>query len=355
MVASLSLTRLFSVGCKHMPTPPDLSRESIRQCLSEAYGLGNANARFLPLDDDANSAAFRVDADDGAAYFLELRRNGVVNSSLFTVPAFLHDEQGIEPVMAPLPTTDGRPSVQSHGFEWALYPFFDGPSGFERALNDAQWRALGTALGAIHRTALPEALSASLPTERYAHHWREGVRRYQRRFINGVTGDDVVHRFFAFWEEHAEEIDTIVYRSEQLASILLERPPQRVPCHADLHAGKVLVGDGERLSIVGWGKLMLAPKERDLMFIGGGTGHVWNQPAQEALFHEGYGPADIDAVALAYYRYERITQDTLAVCDQMFDAAASVQDREEGLRRMTGRFLPDDVVAIAHRSYDAVT
>lgn len=337
-----------------MLTPPDIAPESIRQCLSEAYGLHNANARFLPLVADVNSAAFRVDADDGTAYFLKLHRDGF-DPSVVMVPAFLHHQKGIEAVMAPLPTSDAQPSVQSQGFGWALYPFFDGPNGLARALTDTQWRALGAALGAIHRTALPEALSASLPRERYAHHWREGVRRYQRRFVNGVTGDDVVERFFAFWEAHAEEIDTIVYRSEQLASILLERPPQLVPCHADLHAGNVLVGDEARLSIVDWRMAMLAPKERDLMFIGGGAGHVWNQPAQEALFYEGYGAADIDAVALAYYRYERITKNILEICDRMFDAAASAQDREEGLRQMKRQFLPDDVVSIAHRSYDAVT
>lgn len=350
-----------------MLTPPDLSHDTIRQCLSEAYGLNNAQVRFLPLGADVNSAAFHidagVDAGGGAAYFLKLRR-GEFDPSVVAVPAFLHHDQGIEAVMAPVPTTAGPLCVRRHGFDWALYPFFDGANGFERALGDTQWRALGAALAAVHRTELPEALRATLPRERYAHHAREGVRRYQRRFINGVNdmnGDDIVKRFFAFWEAHAEEIDTIVYRSEQLASILLERPPRLVPCHADLHAGNVLVGDAGnpsvhgRLSIIDWDMVMLAPKERDLMFIGGGVGHAWNQPAQEALFFEGYGATDIDAVALTHYRYERITKDILEICDQVFDTAASTQDREEALRQMTAQFQPDDVVAIAHRSYEAVT
>ncbi|WP_210398651.1 hypothetical protein, partial [Neisseria sp. HMSC066B07] len=82
---------------------------------------------------------------------------------------------------------------------------------------------------------------------------------------------------------------------------------------------------------------------------------VWNQPREEALFYEGYGPGDLDLVALAYYRYERIVKDLLEYCDQMFDAAASTEDREEGLRQMKSQFLPDDVVAIAHRSYDDIT
>lgn len=337
-----------------MLTPPDLPREAVAQCLADAYGLRDIRIEFLPLGADVNSAAFRLDASDGTVYFLKLRR-GDFDKPVVTAPAFLHHEKGIEAVMAPLPTTNRQLSVQAHGFDWALYPFFDGSNGFERALTDRQWAALGATLSAIHKAELPEVLSASIPKERYDHHWREGVRRYQRRFINGVKGDGIVERFLAFWEEHAEEIDTIVYRSEQLASILLERPPQLVLCHSDLHAGNVLVGNDDRLSIVDWDTLILAPKERDLMFIGGGVGHVWNQPREEALFYEGYGPGDLDLVALAYYRYERIVKDLLEYCDQMFDAAASTEDREEGLRQMKSQFLPDDVVAIAHRSYDDIT
>ncbi|WP_409167485.1 phosphotransferase [Variovorax sp. H27-G14] len=329
-----------------------LSHDAIQQCLSQAYGLHKVRAESLPPGANAHSAAFRIDADDRAAYFLQLQPEGLPQP-VFAVPAFLHNDQGIDAVMAPLPTTGGALSVRADGFDWALYPFFEGGNGFQRALTDTQWRALGKAVGAIHRTELPEALSASLPKERYAHKAREGVRRYQRRFINGVTGDDIVMRFFAFWEDRAEEIDTVVYRSEQLASILLERPPRLVPCHGDLHAGNVLVGDDGRLAIVDWRALVLAPKERDLMFIGGSP--VWNTPAQAALFYEGYGATDIDAVALAHYRYERITQDVLACCDLMFDAAASAQDREEGLRQLQRQFAPNDVVAIAHQSYEAVT
>ena len=81
------------------------------------------------------------------------------------------------------------------------------------------------------------------------------------------------------------------------------------------------VGEGDRLSIVGWHAPILAPKERDLMFIGGGVGNAWNQPRQQALFYEGYGPSEIDAVALAYYRYERITRDVLELCDRILDSA----------------------------------
>lgn len=340
-----------------MPTPSDISHETIAQHLAQAYRLRVAQAELLPASASATSAAFRVIAGDETRCFLKLQQ-GAIDPAALALCAFLHHDKGIDAVMAPMPATDGTLSTQGHGFNWTLYPFFDGQSGFDRTLSDRQWIALGQALGAIHRTQLPEALLAKLPKESYAHQWREGVRRYQRRFINGTAGDGIVQRFLAFWEEHAEEIDTVVYRSEQLASILLERPPRLVPCHSDIHAGNVIVGEGDRLSIVGWHAPILAPKERDLMFIGGGVGNAWNQARQQALFYEGYGAADIDAVALAYYRYERITRDVLELCDRILDSAkanASAEGREEGMRLMQSLFVPNGAVAIAHQSYDAVT
>jgi len=337
-----------------MLTPPDIAPDAVQACLAETYGLQAARAEFLPLGADVDSAAFRIEASDGRAYFLKLRRG--FSAAVVDVPAFLHHTQGIDAVMAPLPTRTQQLSVQDHGFDWALYPFFDGVDGFTRTLADRQWTALGTALNAIHHTTLPEPLLATLPRESYSHQWREGVRRYQRRFINGVAGDDLVKRFLAFWDAHDEEIDSIVYRSEQLASILLEQSLPQVLCHSDLHAGNVLLGDGDRVCIVDWDTLILAPKERDLMFIGGGVGGVWNQARGEALFFQGYGTKEaVDALALAYYRHERIVRDLLEFCDQMFDPQASREDREEGLRQMASQFEPGNVVAVAHRGYDAIT
>jgi spectinomycin phosphotransferase len=54
---------------------------------------------------------------------------------------------------------------------------------------------------------------------------------------------------------------------------------------------------------------MLALKERDLMFIGGGVGTVWNQPIESSYFYEGYGKTHINETMLFYYRNERIIQD----------------------------------------------
>ena len=45
-------------------------------------------------------------------------------------------------------------------------------------------------------------------------------------------------------------------------------------------------GKGD-LYIVDWDAPIMAPKERDLMFIGGGVANVWNNPHEEDCFIKG--------------------------------------------------------------------
>jgi spectinomycin phosphotransferase len=68
------------------------------------------------------------------------------------------------------------------------------------------------------------------------------------------------------------------------------------------------------------------------------------------LFYQGYGPTQIDATALAYYRCERIVQDIAAYCEQILLTDEGGEDRENGLRQLTRQFLPGGVVEIAFRS-----
>ena len=117
-----------------MLTPPGLSATTIIGCLHDHYGLRISQVIFLPIGADANSAVYRVDADDGTPYFLKLRR-GNFDEVTVAVPAFLH-AQSIHQVMAPIATTTDQMRVHSHGFDWILYSFFEGQNGYEVALSE---------------------------------------------------------------------------------------------------------------------------------------------------------------------------------------------------------------------------
>lgn len=340
-----------------MLTPPDIAVETIIAYLRESYGQRIARVSFLPIGADANAAVFRVEADDGIPYFLKLKR-GDFDEIAVAVPAFLR-ARGIGQVMAPLATTTGQLWARGHGFVWLLYPFFEGDNGFKTPLSDAQWITLGQSLRAVHSSVLPPALASRVPREDYSSRWRNIVMAYDEQVETRAHDDPYARRLAAFWVSKRSEIRTMVERTETLGQTMRQRAGAAdafVLCHTDLHAGNVLLNasDALELAIVDWDNPLFAPRERDLMFFGGGIGAIWNTLHEEALFYQGYGATMIDPVALSYYRYERIVEDLAAYGEQIFEMQGSAEDREHGLEGTMGQFRPGRVVAIAHQTYESL-
>jgi spectinomycin phosphotransferase len=332
-----------------MLTRPDISDGRIIACLHDSFGLDVSQATFLPINVDINCAVFRVTADDGTAYFLKLRRWNA-NQVPVAVAAFLC-AQGIRWVMAPIATATGQLWARAHGFNWLLYPFFEGRTGLQAGLSQAQWIALGECMKAVHATRLPVGLAEQVPREDFAPRWRSTVKAFHQQVAESTYDDPTATRLADFWATQRDEIQRILERTEGLAQALDQRALDLVVCHSDLHGNNVLVGTDDQLAVVDWDEPILAPKERDLMFVGGGVGGVWNHPFEATWFYEGYGDTVIDPVALAYYRYERIVEDFAAYGERILGTQGSAADREDGLRRLMSQFLPGNVVEMAHRSY----
>ena len=111
-------------------------------------------------------------------------------------------------------------------------------------------------------------------------------------------------------KEHMPTIQRLVDRAEQLGQKAAKiNRLNSCLCHSDIHGGNVLMDENDIIYIVDWDEPIMAPKERDLMFIGGGVANVWNKPHEEEFFYKGYGKTEINMTILAYYRHERIVED----------------------------------------------
>ena len=337
-----------------MLTPPNLSDDRISECLRDAYGLHIVQSSFLPLGADLNSASYRVDTRDGTPYFLKLRRSSF-NEVAVTVPAYLHHVRGIPSVVAPLPTLTRRLHMRAHGFHWILYPFINGRTGFECAPTDAQWEALGAALKRVHSSTPPPELLRQMPRDSCSPCSRNVVRHLSGHLDRHAGDDSIIRRLSLFWREKHGEIDMIAARADRLCHVLAGMRSTPVVCHADIHAGNILLSGDGSLHIVDWDTVVLAPKERDLMFLGSGVGGIWNTPREVARFYKGYGDTCIDRFALCYYRYERIVTDIAEICELVLDVRNCAKDRMEGLRQMVSQFLPNNMVDMAHRTYQRIS
>jgi spectinomycin phosphotransferase len=328
---------------------PDLHDEQIIACLQNEYGLRAVQVAFLPLGADRDTAVYRAVADDETPYFVKLRQ-GVFDETSVALPKCLSD-QGIVQIIAPLATKAGQLWTNLDAFRLILYPFVEGHDGYEIDLSDRHWVDFGAALKRIHTAAVPPALIRRIQQETFSPQWREIVKTFLGRVEDEAFDDPAAGKLAALLRARHDQILDLVGRAERLARALLSRPLEFILCHSDIHAGNILMDANGAFYIVDWDNPILAPKERDLMFVGGGQMGAGHTPQEEeTLFYRGYGQTQIDPTALAYYRYERIIEDIAVFCEQIFLTDEGGKDREQSFLYLASNFVPNGVLEIAYRS-----
>ena len=326
---------------------PDIPDELIISCLQAEYGFHASALTFLPLGADTGSVSYRITASNGTAYFLKLRK--VFSEISVTVPLFLKS-QGVKEIIAAFETKSKQGWADFGEYKMILYPFIEGKDGFDMELTDHHKRTLGAALKAIHSVQVPPELKKFIPQETFSPHFRDSLKSFQAQVENKTYDDLYAAKLAEFMKPKRSEIFHLIERAENLASELQSKPLEHVLCHTDIHGGNILIGNQGEFYIVDWDAPLLAPKERDLMFIGGGIDDIWKSQRDEAVFYEGYGKANIDFPMMAYYRYERVIEDLAAYAEQLLSTDKGSADREEAYRRFTGNFEPGQTIEIAKKT-----
>ena len=328
---------------------PEIADETVIACLEQEYGLRIAQLTFLPLGGDLCTAVYRAVDDHRIPYFCKLRCADFDEISV-ELPRFLN-EQGIPQILSPVSTEGGHLWAELEPYKLILYPFVDGTSGFDVELSDRHWESFGVALKLIHSTILPAALSRKIPKESYSSEWRDRCRDIIKRLDGGMIADPITRDLAAYLLARRETVLDLLERAERLAQILSSHSPEFVLCHSDIHPGNLFIEKNGDLYIVDWDYPVLAPKERDLMFIGGGQGYQGVTAQEEELyFYRNYGPAPIDPVAMAYYRYERNIVDITVEGTRVLTETLGEQERARSLEIITWAFLPDSTVEMAYKS-----
>nr|WP_204342727.1 aminoglycoside phosphotransferase family protein [Micromonospora terminaliae] len=293
--------------------------------VAAAWAVDVTDLVFLPLGLDGHAWAYRVDTSDGRRYFLKLRR-GEFAPAAVVLPGFLR-AQGVRQVVAPIHRPTGGAGHGFGDYRLLLYPFHDGGSLWGRGLTDRQWIEYGEFLGRLHAVAPTTDIAAVLPVETYRSDAGERLRMLGAQAAASET-------LGGFWERYGAALHRLSDVVEDLAS----RVPRgrHVICHADIHPGNLIAdGDGP-LHVVDWDGPILAPRERDLMFVHSRDFGDHPMDARRAeLFRRGYGPVEPDPTLLSYYRSERHLDDAAVFLSSILDSGASPESRANDLHWLT--------------------
>lgn len=289
---------------------PGISTEALRAAVLHHYQIPIDSVTFLPLGHDFGATVYRLGAEDGRSFFLKLRFGPIFAPALI-VPRALID-LGVDHILAPLRTQSGELwcSLEGYpGYTLVLSPFIDGQSAVADGLTDSQWRAFGATLNAVHSSGLGDRFRDRIRVETFALPSAELVRQMQALPEADYVDSPAAKRFAVSWRDHDQHVDVLLRRAQDLGARLQEKTFDFVLCHSDIHAANILVGRDGQFFLVDWDGPIIAPRERDLLFIIGARIARTVLPREERLFFEGYGHVDVDLDALVYYRYERIVED----------------------------------------------
>jgi spectinomycin phosphotransferase len=324
---------------------PNISDEKVISALQEHYSISAIGVEFLPLGLDSSAWAYRVEAEN-AIYFLKLRKE-IPNPVGILIPRFLK-EQGIRQVMAPLSTKDGEAWASVDGFFFIPYPFITGERVMDIGMSDAHWIEFGFALKQLHSTQPTPELLHQIKRETFVPNQLDYAKRLHGQIKAHNYDDPFQKELAAFWLEHYGMISTILERTEALSKRIQETELEFVLCHADIHTANLLLSDDDKIYIVDWDETILAPKERDMLFVIGSIFNDTSDGQWEQLFFEGYGKTNVDPLALAYYRYDWCVEDMGEFAQDVFGREnIGAETKLNSIRWFTSLFAQGNSVDIA--------
>lgn len=329
--------------------PPAIASDAIIAAVQANYQIQLAALSFLPIGHDPFAWVYRAESRDGTAYFLKLRR-GIVNVPGLVMPYALHS-QGIKHILAPLTTTAQQVLAKIDDYTIILYPFIEGRNGLDQPPATHHWVDFGSTMRQVHELTLAPELTRQLKRETWLPGWFDLLGQIDASIETRRSTDLIEHELIDFWRSKRSEIHFLIQRTSDLSQRMQQANLPFVVCHADAHPANLLIDNEDRLWIVDWDEVVLAPKERDLMFIVGGIFAGQITPQQEALFFKGYGLTNVDLVALAYYRHAWAVQDIGSYAEQLFltpDAGETTKQSAADI--FAGLFDPNGIVAIAFAS-----
>lgn len=324
---------------------PGLDRRELASALRAGYGIEASDFAFVP-GYDQRAASYEVTAAE-RRWFVKVRF-GASQTVPLDVPRALQDA-GVPNVLAPTPTRAGKLLHRMAADRSVVaYPFVIGTSAMVAGMDRPRWRRFGQTLRAVHDSGLETAFAGRLPGDAFALPSADLVRALLADLGRPRTGA-AAERLEVVLRERADRIGSMLERADSLGAALRERPFQRVPCHADIHAANILATDDGGILLVDWDGPMLAPRERDLLFVIGSRIARDVEPHEEAWFFEGYGEVDVDPEALIFFRYERLLEDIAEIGRSVFDDPVPSETARAAEVRLLETFFAPGVLEAVER------
>lgn len=323
-----------------------MTRADVSALLTEHYGLEGADLLAIDTGADLAASLWRATDRDGRRFAVKWSGGG--SAAGLVLPAALN---AARPGSAPTPlrTRTGALWVDTGGRRLSVMEWISGTSALEAAMGRDEWSAVGRVLAALHGLARTGDVRSRVPREDFdPGRWAKLFERVDAALDRRPAGKEA-QRLADMWGGHRAQLREVHRLTLGLAEGLRERTglPGFVACHADPHLGNlVLTAEGAPV-LIDFDDAVLAPRERDLMFVlgGGVLADAAATPQQQNWFSAGYGPHTVDTDLITYYRGLRTLEDASEPAWAVLDPQNSTEERCTALDHVGGVLSPTGLLA----------
>jgi spectinomycin phosphotransferase len=318
--------------------------EHLLESIKKEYGVSISRAEKLNIGLDQHTAIYKLFSQTNEIYFLKIR-SGNFNELCVNIPFWISTKLNSPHLIDPIKTINNKLFVKISSFYLMLFPFINGQSGWDVSLTKEQFYGFGKFMFNLHSIDLPEKYLNCFAVETYNGIYRNSVKNVFGKIENG--SNNIIKNFLDVLYENKKIVIEMIDYLEKVISEIDKKSKRMCLCHGDIHAGNLLINQ-DNFYIVDWDTIILAPKEKDLMFIGGGIGNKWKNDEEIEYFYKGYGKKlRIDNNLIKYYRYERIIQDIYEFHQQIMNIETNEEERKLCFKLFKEQFEPDNVVETA--------
>lgn len=316
-----------------MKYEPDISIEQIIKCLDNNYPIKVTSIHFLPLGEDG--WVYKIVDKNGKNWFIKLKYK--FNKATIALSSYLKNTLNYDFIPKILKTNDGDYAVEINGLSMFIQQYVD---GHELRENDTrQFRVqVGKNLKQLFNSvaSIPQSIIDVLPRENFKRHLESAENVIQIGSADNRESE-IEKELSQFIRSQDEKITLILRRTKELGKKLRQLNLQFGICHADIHTSNILVNKENKLYFIDWESVMLAPRERDLVFYA--VGLEINKDILEGYDASYAAQKDV----LTYYKYEWVVQEIADYGTQVFFSNYSEKQKEYALQRFIHLFAPNDV------------
>lgn len=262
--------------------------------LEQNYGVSVIDIEKLELGADPDSEVYKVETNQGSL-FLKAKKN-LEYLEFVDIIVWLKSV-GFTQIVAPIRTKEGKYFFKQNETFYVLYNYIDGAVVANDGMTEGNWEELAGFLYKLHNFQVSVEIEKKIKKENFLPRWVPAILE-MKKLLDSAKSDS---EFNVVWRLNQDKIENVVKVLSALSNKLTKGKHKLVLCHTDIHTHNVLLSRDGQISIIDWDNVMLAPKERDLMF--------YVDKKYENDFFSGYQDKSLNREIIKYYKFEWVAQE----------------------------------------------